>query len=118
LQQIFNFDVGGLSAFSAVVKISDVGLIRILVLSLCLVDAKEHLQGNDDGPNEAEASTAHFLLLCVICLHHGSADVTARVSASLSLEEPQGAKGDTHHCPHGSYLRCCVLCWFVRCQRK
>ncbi|CAN6987140.1 unnamed protein product [Brassica oleracea var. botrytis] len=22
------------------------------------------------------------------------------------------------NCSHGSYLRSCFLCWFVRCQRK
>ncbi|KAL0741639.1 hypothetical protein Bca4012_083152 [Brassica carinata] len=37
----------------------------------------------------------------------------ACVSASLSLEEPQGTKGYTRHCSHGSHLRRCFLCCFL-----
>ncbi|KAL0716269.1 hypothetical protein Bca4012_065591 [Brassica carinata] len=65
------------------------------------------LEEKNDGPNEAEAeaSADHFFLLSVFCIDLTSFDDTACVSALLSLEEPQGTKGYTRHCSHGSHLR-------------
>lgn len=71
---------------------SGVWLIRILVQTRVFLVLKEYFDagfaGNNDGPNETEASTDHFLLLGVFRLAHSSFHDTACVTASLSLEEP------------------------------
>lgn len=86
--------------------------MHLMLKSLCMQENK------NDGPNDAEASRDHFLLLSIISLDHSLFDDTARIAASLSLEEPQGTKGNTRHCSHGSNLRRRFFYWSVRCQRK